>query len=95
METLLQATRDNDLAKFRSVCDENMKNAITTEKLTQISNQLSPAMKEGYKKVYLGVLQRGAAKTYLWKIDLNKEGSPDLLAELSLIGGSVAGFLMR
>ena len=93
--TLLEATQNNDLRKFESVCDEVMKTAMTEEKLTQVSGQISPLMKDGFKKEYMGVLNRGIAKTYYWKIDFKKEGVPDMLAELSMKNGEVAGFFIR
>ncbi len=93
--TLLEATQNNDLKKFESVCDEAMKTAMTTETLKQVSEQISPLMKNGYKKNYMGVLNRGAMKTYYWKIDYEKEGVPDMLAELSIKNGKVAGFFIR
>ena len=93
--TLLEATQHNDLQKFESVCDEAMKAAMTEEKLTQVSGKISPLMKDGYKKDYMGFLNRGPVKTYYWKIDFEKEGVPDMLAELSIKDGEVAGFFIR
>ena len=92
---LLESTQNNDLQKFESVCDEAMKTAMTEEKLTQVSGQISPLMKDGFKKEYMGVLNRGAVKTYYWKIDFQKEGVPDMLAELSMKNGVVVGFFVR
>ena len=93
--TLLEATKNNDLQKFESVCDEAMKTAMTEEKLAQVSGQISSLMKDGFKKEYMGVLNRGAVKTYYWKIDFQEEGVPDMLAELSMKNGEVAGFFIR
>jgi hypothetical protein len=93
--TLLEATQNNDLQKFESVCDETMKTAMTAEKLTQVSGQISPIMKQGFKKVFMGVLNRGAVKTYYWKIVFDKEGTPEMLAELSIRDGKAAGFFIR
>lgn len=93
--TLLEATQHNDLQKFESVCDDAMKAAMTEETLTQVSVQVAALMKDGYKKDYMGVLSRGPVKTYYWKIDFEKEGVPDLLAELSIKEGEVAGFFIR
>lgn len=95
LETLLEATQNNDLQKFESLCDEAMKTAMTEEKLAHVSGQISPLMKDGFKKEYMGVLNRGAVKTYYWKIDFQKEGVPDMLAELSMKNGEVAGFFIR
>ncbi len=93
--TLLEATQDNDLAKFESVCNGAMKTAMTPDTLKEVSAQISPLMKGGYKKNYMGVLDRGDVKTYYWKIDYDKEGVQDMLAELSIKDGKVAGFFVR
>jgi hypothetical protein len=93
--TLLEATQNNDLKKFESVCDEAMTTAMTEEKLAQVSGQMSPVMKDGFKREYMGVLDRGTVKTYYWKIDFQKEGVPDMLAELSMKNGKAAGFFIR
>jgi hypothetical protein len=93
--TLLEATQNNDLKKFESVCDEAMTTAMTEEKLAQVSGQMSPVMKDGFKREYMGVLDRGTVKTYYWKIDFQKEGVPDMLAELSMKNGKTAGFFIR
>lgn len=95
LTTLLEATQNNDLKKFGSVCDETVNAAMTAEKLTQVSSQVSPLMKGGYKKEFMGVLNRGPIKTYYWKIDFDKDGVPDMLAELSMRDGKAAGFFLR
>ncbi len=95
LATLLEATQNNDLEKFESVCDEVMKTAMTEEQLTQVSEQVAPLMKQGYQKSFMGTLNRGTVKTSYWKIDFDHEGTPDMLAELSLQDGKVAGFFIR
>jgi hypothetical protein len=95
IEILLDATQSNDLAKFEAVCDDEMKAAMTEENLKDVSDQIAEHMKVGYKKVYLGVLNRGEYNTYLWKIDYDEEGVSDSLAELSTSDGLVVGFYIR
>jgi len=95
LTTLLEATQNNDLAKFESVCDEEMKTAMTEPILAQVSEQVAAQMKEGYEKVFMGVLNRGEAKTYYWKLDFRGEGVPDILAELTTQDGKAAGFFIR
>ena len=95
LTTLLESTQDNDLTKFRSICDEKMKAAMTYAMLTKVSRQVAAQMKQGYEKVFMGVLIRGQAKTYYWKLDFKGEGVPDMLAELSTQDGRVAGFFIR
>ena len=93
--TLLDATKENDLEKFESVCDDNMRKAATEESLTQASKQVSALMKDGYEKTYMGVLDRAQFKTYYWKLDFKKEGTPDMLVELSVKDGEAVGFFIR
>lgn len=95
LDTLLEATQKNEIDKFESVCDDKMKTVMTAEKLAQVSGQISPLMKDGFKREYMGVLNRGAIKTYYWKIEFQKEGVPDMLAELSIKNGEAAGFFIR
>lgn len=95
LATLLEATQENDLEKFESVCDDEMKEAMTEEQLTQVSIQVAPLMKLGYQKEFMGTLTRGAIQTSYWKIDFDQEGAPDMLAELSVQDGKAAGFFIR
>ncbi len=95
LETLLTAAEENDLDKFESICDDNMKEAMTEDTLNEVSSQVSPLMKEGYKKVYMGSLDRGGFKTYFWKIDFDQDDTPDVLAELSTSEDKVTGFILR
>ena len=95
LETLLQATIDNDLRAFESVCDEAMNAAITPEMLKGVNARLSGLLQAGYQPTFMGILDRIAFKTYLWKIDLSTEGAADLLAELSVKGEKAAGFMLK
>lgn len=95
LAVLLSATEANDIVKFESICDATMQEAITPELLQQVSTQVAPLLKQGYTKQFFGTIDRISVKTYYWKIDLQKEGSPDLLAELSIVDDKVAGFLIR
>jgi len=93
--TLLDATQNNDLEKFKSVCDEAMKAAMTEDILAEVSQQISALMEEGYEKVYMGALNRGALKVYYWKIVFTDKEVPDLLVELTIQNGETAGFFIR
>lgn len=95
LTTLLEATENNDLQSFESICDEAMKEAMNEDTLTQVSKQISPLMKKGYQKTFMGILNRGDAKTYYWKIDFKDDNTPDMLAELTTQEGKVAGFFIR
>ena len=95
LEVLLDATRDNDLEKFESVCDDAMKQVMTEQVLQQVSGQVSGAMKKGYDKSYFGVVNRMPAKTYYWKLVFKGGETPELLVELTMVEDKVAGFFLR
>lgn len=95
LQVLLEATQNNNLEKFQSVCDDTMKAAITAEKLAQVSQQIAPLMKAGYKTDFIGDLDKVAFNTYLWKVDFDQDKAPDMLAEVSVANGKVAGFYIR
>lgn len=95
LDTLLDAVKTEDLVKFESVCDEAMKEAMTAEVLKGVSGQLSGWMKEGYETKFMGVLSKGEVKVLYWKVNFKKDGVDDVLAELSIRGGKVAGFFVR
>ena len=95
---LLQAVEDNDVKTFHSVCNEKMKEALTEEKLDDVSAQLSEAMLMGYKPEYLGSLNKTGIKVYLWRLNFDVKGIPDMLAELSFTGDAedkAAGFSIK
>ena len=95
LQTLLQATQDNNLEAFESVCDDVMKQTMTPELLKEVSDQLAGLLQAGYQTIYMGVLDRINFKTYFWKLDLSTEGASDVLAELSLKEGKAVGFFLK
>jgi len=95
LDVLLDATQANDLEKFESVCDATMQEAMTAEKLAEVATQIAGEMKKGYKKEYFGVVDRLAAKTHYWKLTFETEGLPEVLVEMSIADGKVAGFFLR
>ncbi|MGJ8656433.1 MAG: hypothetical protein ACSHX6_08275 [Akkermansiaceae bacterium] len=100
LDVLLVATEEDDLERFESICGEKMKAAMTEKLLNGVSKQVAPLMKEGYKKVYMGALNRGRFITYYWKLDFDGENVADKLAELSIAelsiaDGKVVGFFIR
>lgn len=95
LTTLLDATQNNDIEKFESVCDEKMQEAMTPEVLTTVSTQLADLMKKGYKTEFMGSTDRILTVTHYWKIDFDADKVPDQLIELSVTDGKVAGFFIR
>ena len=93
--TLLDATKENNIEKFESVCDKDMKEAITPEILTMVSGRISAAMKKGYIATFMGSLNRLEATTYCWKLDYTDEKTPDSLVQMTTVENEVAGFLIQ
>ena len=95
LSVLLEATQNNDLDTFESVCDEKMQEAMTAELLTNVSKQVSALMKSGYQPSYMGHIDKLSHKTYYWKVDFDTDNAPDLLAVMTIANGKVAGFILR
>ncbi len=72
-----------------------MKAAMTETQLTHVSKQLASQMDQGFLKSYMGTLDHGIGKTHYWKLDFEGEDTPDMLAELTIHEGKVAGFFIR
>lgn len=94
LEKLLNAVEANDYDSFVADGTDAVKAALTRQMLTDVSKQLSPRMKGGYEKTYLGNLNQQGCKVYLWKL-VFKEGGDDTLAKLAFMEGKIAGFLLQ
>lgn len=94
-EVLLKATQENDLDKFESVCDEAMREAISAEKLKQVSDQVATLMKGGYKKTFMGSVDRINHRTYYWKLTFDAKDVGEILVQLTSGNGKVSGFFMQ
>ena len=94
-EVLLRSTQENDLNEFKSVCDEAMREAITEAKLKQVSDQVAPLMKSGYKKTFMGSVDRLNHKTYYWKMTFDTKDVGEILVQLTSANGKVSGFFMQ
>jgi hypothetical protein len=68
-----------------------LKTRITKKTFTQVSTQLSPRLKKGYKLQYLGSLKQQGVEVLLWKITY-QDGGDDMLARLVIQENKVAGF---
>lgn len=67
-DTLLKATEINDLDLFHSVCNKTMKDALTKELLTSVSDQIADLLKAGYEAKYQSKDIQGLYSTYVWSI---------------------------
>ncbi len=86
VDTLLTEIATNNYDALVSNAAPALKSRITRETFTQVSSQLSPRLKKGYKLKYLGSLKQQDVKVLLWKINY-QDGGDDMLARLGGRGG--------
>ncbi len=91
VNTLLTAIAANNYDALVANAAPALKSRITKETFTQVSAQLSPRLKKGYKLQYLGSLKQQGVEVFLWKITY-KDGGDDMLAKLVIQENKVAGF---
>ncbi len=91
LNTLLAAIATNNYDLLAANAAPALKTRITKENFAQVSTQLSPRLKKGYKPQYLASLKQQGIEVYLWKITF-QDGGDDLLARLVIQEGKVAGF---
>ena len=91
LNTLLTAIAANNYDVLVANAAPALKSRITRETFTQVSTQLSPRLKKGYKPQYLGSLKQQGVEVLLWKITF-QDGGDDLLARLVIQEDKVAGF---
>ena len=91
VNTLLTAIATNNYDALIANAAPALKSRITKETFTQVSTQLSPRLKRGYKLQYLGSLKQQGVEVFLWKI-IYKDGGDDMLARLVIQEDKVAGF---
>lgn len=91
VNTLLGAIATNNYDGLVANAAPALKTRITRETFTQVSTQLSPRLKKGYRLQYLGSLKQQGIEVFLWKITY-QDGGDDMLARLVIQEGKVAGF---
>jgi len=91
LDTLLTAIATNNYEVLVANAAPALKTRITRETFTQVTTQLSPRLKKGYKPQYLGSLKQQGAEVFLWKIAF-QDGGDDMLARLVIQEDKVAGF---
>jgi len=91
LNTLLAAIVTNNYDALVANAAPALKTRITKETFAQVSTQLSPRLKNGYKPQYLGSLKQQGVEVLLWKITY-QDGGDDMLARLVILENKVAGF---
>jgi hypothetical protein len=91
VNTLLTAIAAKNYDALIANAAPALKSRITKETFTQVSTQLSPRLKKGYKLQYLGSLKQQGVEVFLWKI-IYQDNGDDMLARLVIQENKVAGF---
>jgi hypothetical protein len=91
LDMLLTAIATNNYDALVANAAPALKTRITKETFAQVTTQLSPRLRKGYKPQYLGSLKQQGVDVFLWKITF-QDGGDDLLARLVIQEGKVAGF---
>ena len=91
LDTLLTAIATNNYDVLVANAAPALKTRITKETFAQVTTQLSPRLKKGYKPQYLGSLKQQGVEVFLWKITF-QDGGDDMLARLVIQENKVAGF---
>ena len=91
LDTLLTAIATNNYDVLVANAAPALKTRITKETFAQVSTQLSPRLKKGYKPQYLGSLKQQGVEVFLWKITF-QDGGDDMLARMVIQENKVAGF---
>ena len=91
LDTLLTAIATNNYDALVANAAPALKTRITKETFAQVTTQLSPRLKKGYKPQYLGSLKQQGVEVFLWKITF-QDGGDDMLARLVIQENKVAGF---
>jgi hypothetical protein len=91
VNTLLTDIATNNYDALVANAAPALKSRITRETFKQVSTQLSPRLKKGYKLQYLGSLKQQGVEVLLWKITY-QDGGDDMLSRLVIQEDKVAGF---
>ena len=91
LNTLLTAIVTNNYDALVANAAPALQSRITRETFAQVTTQLSPRLKKGYKPEYIGSLKQQGVEVFLWKITF-QDGGDDMLARLVIQEGKVAGF---
>jgi len=81
LDTLLTAIATNNYDALVANAAPALKTRITKETFAQVTTQLSPRLKKGYKPQYLGSLKQQGVEVFLWKITF-QDGGDEMLARL-------------
>jgi hypothetical protein len=93
-ETLMEATVNNKVEDFHGACDEDVRAAVTPEKLASVSTAVKPVLAPGYETDYLGSYRKTGLDVHLYRVD-PKAADDDVLVVLAVRGERCAGFLLQ
>ncbi|WKB54444.1 hypothetical protein [Eleftheria terrae] len=93
-DTLMDATLKNDATRFHAACHDEIRSAVTAEKLTGVNTAVQPVLGQGWRTQYLGSYRKTGMDVHLFKLD-PAAGEDDVLVVLAMRGGKCAGFLLQ
>jgi len=91
LNTILTVISTNDYDGLIANAAPALETKITKETFAQVSTQLSPRLKKGYKLQYFGTIKQQGVVVFVWKITY-QDGGDDVLARLVIRENKVAGF---
>ena len=91
-EMMMDALKDDDYNAFISMGTPNFQQVISKTLFEEVAAQVGSRIKEGTQVTFLERLKKNTTTVYLWKIEF-KSGD-DMLAQMALANGKVAGFLL-
>ena len=91
---LLAAVEGDDFANYLRVGDDEFQADMTKEKFGRLMDLMAKRLEKGYVVVYFGELQKAPYTIHMWKLSFKDEGR-ELLGEISIRDGKVAGFYIH
>jgi hypothetical protein len=94
LDKLLNAVEVNDYTGFVADGNEAFKAEVTKQVFGDVSTQIAPRLKKGYKAVYMGELEQQDHQIHLWRLEY-MDGGDETMAKLVLKDGKIAGFWLQ
>ena len=89
--SLLAAIEAKDFANFVRVGHDEFKTDLSFEDFTRMVDLIAARQEKGYTIVYFGNLKNEPYLVHMWKLSF-RDGDRELLGEISIRDGKVAGF---
>lgn len=94
MLTMITAIIEQNRSAFLANASEELKEGLSKEAFTEVVEQISPVLKQGFKTRYLGSMQQQGYRVHLWVLTIRGE-EDEMLGTLSMKDGQVGGFYLE